>query len=102
MENNVICSNCGHLCGTIEVDNGIGPYEFWGDRGVHHDWQTVSGCCQEYLEDGGCSVVRTATHVARKAHGAIQPGDTYRLTVYRHWREVGPSWVTTKKVRVSQ
>jgi hypothetical protein len=20
------------------VDNGIGPYEYWGDRGVHHDW----------------------------------------------------------------
>lgn len=20
------------------TDNGIGPYEYWGARGVHHDW----------------------------------------------------------------
>ena len=96
----MICSHCGHECDLIEVDNGIGSYEFWGACGVHHDYETVSDCCEEPVEEGGCSVVRTATHVARKAHGAIQPGDTYRLTVYRHWRAGGPSWITTEKVRL--
>lgn len=96
----MICSHCGHECDLIEVDNGIGFYEFWGACGVHHDYAAVSDCCGEPVEEGGCSVVRTATHVARKTHGAIQPGETYRLTVYRHWREGGPSWITTEKVRI--
>ena len=96
----MICSHCGHECELIEVDNGIGSYEFWGARGVHHEYETVSSCCEEPVEEGGCLVVRKATHVARKTHGAIQPGDTYRLTVYRHWREGGPSWITTEKVRI--
>ena len=96
----MICSHCGHECDLIEVDNGIGSYEFWGARGVHHDYDAVSDCCGEPVEEGGCSVVRKATHVARKAHGTIKPGDTYRLTVYRHWRENGPSWITTEKVRI--
>ena len=29
------------------TDEGIGPYEFWGQRGVHHSWEVseVSGSC---------------------------------------------------------
>lgn len=42
------------------VDNGIGPYEFWGFKGVHHDWgwevQDVTGLrfdfgMERYAED---------------------------------------------------
>ena len=96
----MICSSCGHECEVVTVDNGIGPYEFWGQRGVHHDYAAGSNCCGEPVEEGGCSVVRKATHVARKAHGTIKPGDTYRLTVYRHWRDGGPSWITQEKRKV--
>jgi len=39
------CLACKQPCTTHEVDFGIGPYEYWGCRGVDHDWQTVSTCC---------------------------------------------------------
>ena len=42
-------------CGVITVpkwqDIGIGPYEFWGDRGVDVDWQLVSPCCSSDMEE---------------------------------------------------
>jgi hypothetical protein len=45
------CSDCGKECSSTQIDEGIGPYEFWGARGVHHDWVTVSDCCEaEILE----------------------------------------------------
>lgn len=25
-------------CIWVAVDNGIGEYEYWGSKGVHHDW----------------------------------------------------------------
>lgn len=41
------------LCGACKLPNdggmtdfGIGGYEFWGERGTHHDWQFVSLCCE--------------------------------------------------------
>lgn len=40
-----ICSECGEPCNLREVDNGIGPYEFWGQRGTHHDYAIETDCC---------------------------------------------------------
>jgi hypothetical protein len=33
------------------MDFGIGPYEFWGARGFHHDRQWVTQCCEAGLVD---------------------------------------------------
>jgi hypothetical protein len=33
----------------ILMDFGIGPYEFWGARGSHHDWTWVTQCCEAGL-----------------------------------------------------
>lgn len=40
-----ICSSCGAPCEAEYRDEGIGPYEYWGSRGVHEDWRWVSPCC---------------------------------------------------------
>lgn len=42
-----VCSNCFHNCGVVVEDQGIGPYEFWGSKGVHHEYVAVSSCCKE-------------------------------------------------------
>ena len=34
---------------TGVVDNGIGAYEFWGQRGFHSDVGVVSDCCEKAL-----------------------------------------------------
>lgn len=80
---------------------GIGPYEFWGARGVHHDWQMLSPCCEAEVVPGGTKLVRNTTHVARRDHkdGKVKAGQRYQVTVYRNWRKDGPSWfVATKRV----
>lgn len=41
-----LCAACGQPAELIEVDFGIGPYEFWGATGVHVDIQTVTECCE--------------------------------------------------------
>lgn len=41
------CRNCGKPCRAILVDMGIGPYEFWGARGVDKRMVPVSPCCEE-------------------------------------------------------
>jgi len=94
-----ICSRCGNGCTAVWIDFGIGPYEFWGDRGTHHDYQVVSPCCEAEMAEGGETVVRRATHTARRDHkdGKIKAGNKYSLTVLRHWRKDGPQWITTTK-----
>ena len=97
----MICSDCGHSCEVVTVDNGIGPYEFWGDRGVHHDYAAGSDCCGEPVEEGGSKTIRRSSHTARRYHkdGRIKKGDRYSLVVTHHWRADGPSWITQRKVR---
>lgn len=97
-----ICADCGHACRATVIDNGIGAYEFWGARGVHHDYQQASPCCEAEVVEGGEKVVRKSIHVARRDHkdGKIKAGDRYALTVYRTWRKDGPHWVHTKKVKI--
>ena len=51
-----ICADCKEECKVVLEDFGIGPYEYWGAKGTHHDYQAVSDCCEcgEVLdEDGG-------------------------------------------------
>lgn len=45
------CSECNKECDAVEMDFGIGPYEFWGFMGSHHNWQWVSQCCEGDLLD---------------------------------------------------
>lgn len=47
----LICSECGQECRPKKVDLGIGPYEFWGQRCIDHNWQVVSDCCWAEIED---------------------------------------------------
>lgn len=41
-----ICMGCGDACREVREDFGIGPYEYAGARGVHHDYHWVSDCCE--------------------------------------------------------
>ncbi len=45
------CMACGQECRSVEVDFGIGPYEFWGFRGVDRDVRLVSNCCEHEVTD---------------------------------------------------
>lgn len=45
-----------HSCGapnpdTKQIDEGIGPYEFWGATGVHTAWVDVTECCEAEFSD---------------------------------------------------
>jgi hypothetical protein len=92
-----ICSDCGHECIVTMHDHGF-SHAF----GYHHDWQAGSSCCGEEVIDGGCALLRVNRHVARKEHHGerltkILPGDTYEVSVYKHWKAGGPSWITSEK-----
>ena len=41
-----VCTHCEHAAEVVEVDCGIGRYEYWGAKGFHHDWQELSRCCE--------------------------------------------------------
>lgn len=43
------CGECGNTCDTVRLDFGYGPYEAWGVKGVHENFQTVSKCCEEVV-----------------------------------------------------
>lgn len=45
------CSHCKKECDIISVDDGIGPYEMHGRRGIHRDIHPVSSCCEENVLD---------------------------------------------------
>jgi len=91
----MICDQCGHECDGKEVDNGF-AHAF----GYHKRMVTVSECCEAPLAEGGCVEISRSEHTARKAFQGIQPGDRYRLLVYRHWRTGGPSWITSKRIKL--
>lgn len=49
-----ICTECGEECRGRVVDQGIGSYEFWGQRGVDSRKVFVSSCCEaEMTTDDG-------------------------------------------------
>jgi hypothetical protein len=43
------CCNCGRECKVVRVDFGIGPYEYWGHRGVDVQERDCSDCCEADL-----------------------------------------------------
>jgi len=45
------CDYCEEDVSVYMVDEGIGPYEYWGQKGFHHDWKPVCSQCQGYIED---------------------------------------------------
>lgn len=98
----IICDCCGHLAEETTVDMGIGAYEFWGARGVHHDYQTVSRCCEAEIVEGNCKLISKKIHVAKKQHGRkIMPGDRYERTTYRSYRSGKGSWYHSTKRKVA-
>lgn len=45
------CEECGQPCRGTWADFGIGPYEYWGAKGVDTDYQFVSECCEAPILD---------------------------------------------------
>lgn len=45
------CECCSQECEGIEVDNGVGRYEFWGFKGTHHQIDIESLCCNSRVLD---------------------------------------------------
>ena len=44
------CKECGEV-EVVWIDNGIGPYEYWGQKCNQHDWQVVCEQCEQPVED---------------------------------------------------
>lgn len=98
-----ICDDCGLECDAILEDQGIGSYEYWGSRGVHHDYRNVSPCCGASVVEGGNTLVRISEHTARRDHkkGGVKKGDRYKIIVTRCWRRNGPHWIFTRKIKTN-
>jgi hypothetical protein len=45
------CAHCECNVGAVKVDFGIGGYEYWGSREVHHDWSEVCPRCEGDLAE---------------------------------------------------
>jgi len=41
----MFCTDCGQECEVIEFDDGIGPYEYWGQIGNQVCMVEASDCC---------------------------------------------------------
>ena len=46
----MICPFCHNECSVIAIDEGIGPYECWGFKGVDTDIVPASDCCHAQIE----------------------------------------------------
>lgn len=45
----LFCGECGNECDFVEIDTGIGAYEFWGAKENHSVLERVSDCCEADL-----------------------------------------------------
>ena len=45
------CQECELECRGQMVDQGIGPYEFWGQKGIDKREAFVSECCEALVVD---------------------------------------------------
>jgi len=45
------CTECGESCSFTERDEGIGAYEYWGDRGVDINIVAYSDCCEAEITE---------------------------------------------------
>jgi hypothetical protein len=98
-----ICDECGIECDSVQEDQGIGSYEYWGSVSVHHDYCDVSPCCGAKVVEGGNTLLRISEHTARRDHqkGGIKKGDRYKIIVTRCWRKHGPRWILTRKFKTN-
>lgn len=46
-----ICCECDEECTPKEIDEGIGPYSFWGQKGHHREMDIISSCCEATIVD---------------------------------------------------
>jgi hypothetical protein len=42
----IYCGECGSECVVTVQDHGIGETEAWGVKSTHHDYQTLTACCE--------------------------------------------------------
>jgi hypothetical protein len=101
-----ICDSCGEFCRATVIDEGIGPYEFWGSKGFHHDYVTCSPCCNAEVVEGGSKLLHRKTRTATKEikltnRKTVQAGERYVEEVYRNYRRNGPSWIVIKRYRAA-
>lgn len=47
----VICKACEEECSVVELDFGIGAYEYWGAPGFDSQLHKVSNCCEADFEE---------------------------------------------------
>ena len=40
------CEQCGCNRQSVRMDFGIGAFEYWGSKEVHHDWREVCPSCE--------------------------------------------------------
>ena len=62
----VICSYCFEPTETVEIEDGIGDYEFWGAKGFHSCIIEGSRCCGEDVVEGKVFLNKKSRHTARK------------------------------------
>jgi hypothetical protein len=103
-EKSGVCESCGLPCESQVVDEGIGDYEYWGSKGTHHAYATVSDCCAADIIEGGGRIIRKGYRTSKKDRtdsncNPILKGERYFFAVYRCWRKNGGSWVVEKKYR---
>lgn len=46
-----ICKGCSEPCRIVDVDFGIGAYEYWGATGFDSQVAQVSNCCEADFSD---------------------------------------------------
>ena len=51
------CTYCGEECSYHVVDEGIGVYEYWGQRGTHVELVPYSDCCNDHATNDPDSVL---------------------------------------------
>lgn len=103
-----ICTVCGELVTTTTRDEGIGSYEYWGSRGVHHEYVVGSPCHDADVVEGGQKFLGQYTHTATKRLRCapdsikfIEVGQRYVERVYRNWKRNGGSWIVSYRHAVS-
>lgn len=97
-----ICDCCGKYTRAAWRDMGYGAYEYWGARGVHHDWCWVSPCCDADIVEGGNTELSRTVRRARKAYPCLRIaiGERYLEIVEYRWRSGGPGWIHRERIKL--
>lgn len=97
-ENTGICGDCHREVVANCYSDGFG-YEYGSIRGFHREICIECPICGGRVYRGGGTLVREATHTARRDHadGKIKAGDKYQVRVYHCYYENGPGWFMQEK-----